>query len=73
MITKKMIEQARKDRERSLLVSSIIIGTSGFILMLIALWSISDVDVVPSIAHHVLFVFGMILFNFGLFTAPGEK
>lgn len=72
MITKKMIEQACKDRERSLLVSSAIIGTSGFVLMIIALWSVPDGEV-PSIANNILFIFGLILGCFGIFTAPGEK
>lgn len=74
MITKKMIEQARKDRERSLLVSSAIISLSGLFLMVIALWHIMDYDSnLDSVPFHVLFMFGGILSCFGIFTAPGEK
>ena len=53
-------------------IGSAMIGLSGFVFMINALWCISDLDVTPHIAHHLLFIFGVILVCFGLFTLPDE-
>jgi hypothetical protein len=73
MINKKLIEQARKDRDRSLMHGSIFIMLSGLALMVIALFGIMDLDNPDVIPSHILFMFGAIVACFGIFTGPGEK
>lgn len=69
MIDEKLVEQARKKRERSLFIGNVIIMFSGLILMIIALVGIMDFDNPDPIPYHLLFMFGGIVACFGIFTS----
>ena len=72
MSNKELIEKARKDRERSLLVSTIIISGSGLFFMGLSLERMSaSFENYENGAFHLLFAFGALLTFMGIFS--GEK
>lgn len=71
-MNKQLIEKARKDRERSLAMSTLIISGAGLFLMGLSLVEMADsFENYENGAYHVLFFFGLVLTLFGVFT--GEK
>ena len=71
MITKEMIEKARKERERSLVISGIVISCAGLFLMVYSLIEMFRVEAnYDGLAFHVLFMFGAIVTAFGIFAFP---
>lgn len=74
MITEKMIEKARKERERSLVIGGIVISFLGLFIMVYALIEMFTSEAnFDGVAFHVLFMFGAIVAAFGIFSFPESK
>ena len=66
-----MIEKARKERERSLVIGGIVISCAGLFLMVYSLIEMFRLEAnYDGLAFHVLFMFGGIVSCFGIFTLP---
>ena len=74
MITKKMIEQANKERQRSLMIGSAILISIGFFFMIFSLLEMSESpENFDNSAYDVLFGFGLIVGLYGVFTLPEKS
>jgi uncharacterized membrane protein len=69
MITKEMIKKAQDEHKRNLELGSVVITVLGLILMIIALYNIKYAELNDdTIPFHVLFMFGVIVGAFGIFS-----